>query len=141
MLISLNRPSITAEAAQRLIRAAEQHAAQSDVCISTCVVDTSGVLKAFSRMDGAPLVSVSVARKKAVTAVGFGIPTGTPWHEFVKDDPILSEGVRSIDDFTMLGGGFPIEHGGAVIGAVGVSGGHYTQDEACAQAALATLPD
>lgn len=139
MPISLPHPTITTEAAHRLIRAAEQHAAQADVCISTCVVDTAGVIKAFSRMDGAPLVSVSAARKKAVTAVGFGIPTGTPWHEFVKDDPILSEGVRSIDDFTMLGGGFPVEHDGAVIGAVGVSGGHYTQDQACAQAALAAL--
>ena len=34
-----------------------------------------GVLKAFSRMDGAPLVSIQVAQDKAYTAVGFGMPT------------------------------------------------------------------
>ena len=36
--------------------------------------DDSGVLKAFSRMDGAALLSVQVAQDKAYTAVGFGRP-------------------------------------------------------------------
>jgi uncharacterized protein GlcG (DUF336 family) len=133
------RSSITAAAAAAMIDAAEKEAAQRGLAIATVVVDESGVLKAMRRMDGAPLVANGAAHKKALTAVGFGMPTGQPWHDFIKDDPILLHGAPSLPDFTLLGGGFPIRVGGAVVGAIGVSGGHYTVDEACAQAALATL--
>lgn len=129
--------SISCSAAQRMISAAEQKARELGLQIATAVVDESGVLKAFSRMDGAPLVSVGVALKKGVTAVGLGIPTGKPWHDFVKDDPILLHGISSIDQFTMFGGGFPLKSDGHLVGAIGVSGGHYSQDEECARAGLA----
>jgi uncharacterized protein GlcG (DUF336 family) len=131
--------SICSATAQRMIAAAEQKAAELGLCIATAVVDESGILKAFSRMDGAPLVAVGVSMKKGVTAVGFGMATGKPWHDFVKDDPILLHGVQSIDQFTMLGGGLPIHIDGQLVGAVGVSGGHYSKDEECARAALAVL--
>ena len=39
----------------------------------------------------------------------------------------------------MLGGGVPIVSDGAVIGAIGVSGGTYQQDTEVAQAAAAAL--
>lgn len=139
MRISSPNPSITTAAARLLIEAAEAEAASLDLRISACVVDASGTLKAFSRMDGAPLVSVAVARKKALTATGFGMPTGQAWFDFVSGDPVLLHGVDSIDDFTMLGGGLPVLDGGTVVGGIGVSGGHYTQDERCARAALAAL--
>ena len=51
------------------------------------------------------LVSLGAAQKKALTAVGFGMPTGKPWHDFIKDDPILLQGAPSLPDFTLLGGG------------------------------------
>lgn len=44
-----------------------------------------------------------------------------------------------VTDFTLLGGGVPIQVEGQTVGAIGVSGGHYTQDEACALAAVAAL--
>lgn len=135
------RPSITAELAHAMIAAAEREAAVLGLQVVTAIVDESGVLKAFSRMDGAPLVSVSAARKKALTAVGFGLPTGETWHEFIKDDPILLIGAQQLDDFTLLGGGAPVRVAGALIGAIGVSGGHYRQDEACVRAALALLQE
>lgn len=124
-----------------MIAAAEREAAVLGLQVVTAIVDESGVLKAFSRMDGAPLVSVSAARKKALTAVGFGLPTGEAWHEFIKDDPILLIGAQQLDDFTLLGGGAPVRVAGALIGAIGVSGGHYRQDEACVRAALALLQE
>jgi len=135
------RPSITAELAHAMIAAAEREAAVLGLHVATAIVDESGVLKAFSRMDGAPLVSVSAARKKALTAVGFGLPTGETWHNFIKDDPILLIGAQQLDDFTLLGGGAPVRVAGALIGAIGVSGGHYRQDEACVRAALALLQE
>lgn len=129
--------SISCSVAQRMISAAEQKARELGLHVVTAIVDESGILKAFSRMDGAPLVAVHVAIKKGVTAVGFGIPTGKSWHDFVKDDPIMVHGIQSIDQFTMFGGGFPIKIDGHLVGAIGVSGGHYSKDEECARAGLA----
>lgn len=139
MTPTFRRPSITGELARGLIESAEAHARSIGLAIAVTVVDESGVLKAFSRMDQAPLVAVGASRKKALTAVGFGMPTGKPWHEFIKDDPILAQGAQHLDDFILLGGGFPVVVDGQTIGAIGVSGGHYAQDEACALAALELL--
>ncbi len=101
------------------------------------IVDESGVLKALSRMDGAALLSVQVAQDKAYTATGFGMPTDA-WHDFIKDDPPLAAGATTgIDRLVVFGGGYPISIGGRVVGGVGVSGGHYSQDMEVAQAALA----
>jgi uncharacterized protein GlcG (DUF336 family) len=103
------------------------------------VVDDSGVLKAFSRMDGAALLSVQVAQDKAYTAVGFGIPTDG-WHDFIKDDPPLALGAPSgIDRLVVFGGGYPISIGGKLVGGIGVSGGHYSQDMDVAQAGLSAI--
>ncbi len=131
--------SISGSIAQRMISAAEHKACELGLQVAIAIVDESGILKAFSRMDGAPLVAVGVAIKKGVTAVGFGIPTGKSWHDFVKDDPIMLHGIQSIDQFTMFGGGFPITIDGHMVGAIGVSGGHYSKDEECARAGLSAL--
>lgn len=133
---TFGKRSLSLAAARAILAAAEARAAELGLNIAASVVDESGVLKAFSRMDGAPLVAVEVSRKKALTAVGFGMPTGDAWHEFVKDDPILVAGAPSIPEFTMLGGGAPVTVDGQLVGAVGVSGGHYRQDEECARAGL-----
>src|SRR4051794_41259885 len=92
------------------------------------VCDDGGVLKAFSRMDGAALLSVQVAQDKAYTAVGFGMPTHG-WHDFIKDDPPLADGAPAgIDRLVIFGGGYPIQVDGQVVGAIGVSGGPYSED-------------
>ena len=67
------------------------------------------------------------------------MPTGKPWHDFIKDDPILSGGAPALEDFILLGGGSPIYVDGALVGAIGVAGGHYSKDEACVTAALEAL--
>ena len=133
---TFNKTSISYELAWRLIEAAMGKAREIGLGISACIVDESGVLKAFGRMDNAPLISVDAARKKALTAVGLGIPTGDAWYNFIKDDPILSAGVHNFDDFLLLGGGIPLIIDGQMAGAIGISGGHYKQDEQCAAAAI-----
>lgn len=134
--VCYSRPSVTAEAAQRLIDAAERHARSQGLSIVTVIVDESGVLKAMRRMDGAPLMALDAAVKKARTAAGFGLPTGKPWHDFIKDDPILMNGAHALTDFMLLGGGFPVVVDDVIVGGIGISGGHYSTDEACARAAL-----
>src|ERR1051325_704705 len=121
--------SLTTELALAMIRAAEEKAKEIGISITTAIVDESGILKAFSRMDNSPLLSVGVSKKKALTAVGFGIPSGKSWYDLVKGDPMLVNGVQNIDDFILLGGGHPIRAGSTLIGAIGVSGGRTNQDE------------
>jgi uncharacterized protein GlcG (DUF336 family) len=137
--VTCTRQSISLTGATNLVAAAIERAKVANVNVVVCVVDESGITKVSARMDGAPLMAIELARRKAVTAVGYSLPTGDAWYGFVKDDPLLLEGARTIPDFTMLGGGVPIVVGDAVVGAIGVSGGHYRQDEECAHAALLAL--
>jgi uncharacterized protein GlcG (DUF336 family) len=140
MASTFERPSVSTELARSMIEAAEREAAEMGQPFVIAIVDDSGVLKAFSRMDGAPLLSVQVAQDKAYTAAGFGMATDA-WHEFVKDDPPLAMGATTgIDRLVVFGGGYPISIGGRIVGAIGVSGGHYSQDMRVAQAGLAVVP-
>lgn len=135
---AIMKASISAEAAQRLVQAAEKKAREIGVPMVIAICDESGVLKAFSRMDGAALLSVGIAQDKAYSAVSFGISTDA-WFEFIKNDPPLLHGIVKTDRLTVFGGGYPVKQGDAVIGGIGVSGGHYHQDMDVAQAALSAL--
>lgn len=138
MATTMTKKSITQEAAQKLIAAAEKAAGELGVAMCISIVDESGVLKAFSRMDGAPLLSVDISKDKAYTAAAYGIPTHG-WHEFIKNDPPLLHGIVHTPRLIVFGGGFPIEIDKAVVGGIGISGGHYSQDMKVAEAALAVL--
>jgi uncharacterized protein GlcG (DUF336 family) len=134
-----DKQSVTTELAHRIVSAAEAKASEIGVPMVIAVCDESGVLKAFSRMDGAALLSVQIAQDKAYTAVGFGMPSDG-WHEFIKDDPPLAAGaVGGIDRLVIFGGGFPITVADRIVGAIGVSGGHYSQDMEVAQAGLGAV--
>jgi uncharacterized protein GlcG (DUF336 family) len=131
------KPSIAAEAAITLIAAAERKATEINVPMVIAVVDESGVLKAFSRMDGAPLLSIDLAVDKAYTAAAFGIPTSA-WFDMIKDDPPLLHNMLKTPRLVVIGGGIPIDLGG-IAGAVGVSGGSYEQDMLVAEAGVSAL--
>lgn len=135
---TFTKGSITAAAAAEVLRGAAAKAAEMGVPMVIAVVDESGVLKAFSRMDGAPLLSVELAKDKAYTAAAYGIPTHT-WHDFIKGDPPLLHGIVHTPRLIVFGGGYPIELDGGVVGGVGVSGGHYEQDMEVAKAGLSAL--
>ena len=133
---TINQVSISIEECEGMFKRASIEANKHGIGISLYVVDPGGRIKYFARMDNAPLISLDLARKKALTAIGFGMKTGQDWQDFIKDDPILNNGVANIKDFTLLGGGFPIVYQKNIIGAIGISGGHYHQDELCCKAAL-----
>lgn len=136
MPATFGKTSLTAELAHAIIEKAAAKAAEMGHPFAIAIVDESGVLKAFSRMDGAPLLANQVAQDKAYTAAGFGLPTDQ-WHDFIKDDaPLATGAVGGIDRLVVFGGGYPIKIDGAIVGAIGVSGGHYTQDMEVATAGL-----
>ena len=133
------KQSVSSEAAHQVIAAAERKALEIGTPMVIAIVDESGVLKALSRMDGAALLSVQVAQVKAYTAAGFGLATDQ-WHDFIKNDPPLAAGATAgINRLVIFGGGYPIKVGDQVVGAIGVSGGHYSQDMQVAQAGLAAM--
>ena len=138
MPASFSKSSITLEAAQQAIAAAAAKAEEIGVPMAIAVVDPDGTLKAFSRMDGAALLAVRIAQQKAWTAISFGLPTLGLW-EFIKEDPPLLHSLPHQEDMILFGGGSPISVDGQMIGGIGVSGGHYSQDQECADAGLAAL--
>jgi uncharacterized protein GlcG (DUF336 family) len=139
MTDTVDQPSVSADLARRLIAKAATRAGEIGKAFTIAIVDAGGQLKALERMDGAPLISIQIAQDKAYTAVGFGIPSGA-WHDFIKDDPPLAAGAPTgIDRLVVFGGGFPITVGGALVGGIGVSGGHYSEDADVAESALEVL--
>lgn len=130
--------TISAECARKLTDAAAAAAEKLGVPMCIAVTCAAGNLVHFLRMDGAPLLSSDIAINKAYTAAGFGMATHA-WHEFIKDDPPLLHGIVHTDRLVTFGGGYPVKEGGAVIGAIGVSGGHYSQDMDVATGALDAL--
>lgn len=138
MSLSLHHQSISQMAADKLLDAATAKAQAMGLAMVIAIVDDSGVLKAFRRMDGAPLLSVEIATDKAYTAAAYKIPTHA-WFDFIKNDAPLLHGITHTKRLVVFGGGYPVELDGEVIGGIGVSGGHYSQDQEVAEAALAAL--
>ena len=101
--------------------------------VSLAVVDQSCRLIAFLMMDGARHFSIITTQRKAITAASQRLPTG-----YAPEENALTMAVR-MGDFTNVPGGFPIEVGGEVIGAVAAGGAKIEQDVEVAKAALAAL--
>jgi len=138
MANTIQRQTLTAEAAKKLLAAAEKKARELKKPMVIAVCDESGNLKEFTRMDNAPLLSVQIAQDKAYTAISFGIATHE-WFEFIKGDPPLLAGIVHTPRLVVFGGGYPISVDGQVVGGIGVSGGHYSEDMQVAEAALKIL--
>ena len=130
--------SIDATTALKAIDAARAKADELGLKMSIAVCDAAGHLKAFVRMDGASLLSLQIAQDKAHTSISSGVPTHK-WHDYIKDDAPLINGIVHTPRFIIFGGGFPINDGGKVVGAIGLSGAHYSQDMECARAGLAAI--
>lgn len=136
MALTLTTQVISNELAEALMAGAVAKAGAMGVPMCIAIVDPAGVLVQFKRMDRAPLLSVGIAQDKAYTAVSFGMPSHE-WHDFIKNDPPLLHGIVHTPRLVVFGGGYPVKVDGAVVGGIGVSGGHYSHDMEVAQAALA----
>jgi uncharacterized protein GlcG (DUF336 family) len=132
--------TITDAFAQQLLDIAVAKANSSGQRSAICIVDAAGELKAFRRMDGAAKLAVQISQDKAYTAVAFAMPTHA-WHDFIKNDPPLLDGIVHTPRLVVFGGGYPITVDGEIIGGIGVSGGHYTDDMEVAEAAIESIFD
>lgn len=136
--ISTTRETVTLAAAQQLIAAGIAKAQEIGVPMTLVIVDESGVLKAFARMDGNSLASVDLVQAKAFTASAFRSPTHMLAQRFATDPARLAS-ITNFPRVTLLGGGYPIMHGNVAVGGIGAGGGTPEQDQSVAEAALATL--
>src|SRR5713101_8903346 len=136
----VQKHSISSELAQKMVNAAVAKARELGVAENVAILDAGGNLKAFSRMDGAPLPTIEMAQNKAYTAL-LGVSTQELFN-FIQGDPSLLAGIPTLARMAAWGGGFPIKVNGEVVGAIGLSGAPTVQNDIdCAKAALALVSD
>jgi uncharacterized protein GlcG (DUF336 family) len=130
-------PSIDLAAAKTTAAAALEEARKNQWQMAVAVVDPSGNLTYFEKMDGTQLGSVTVSIDKARSAALFKRPTK------VFQDTLAAGGdglrVLRLTAAVPIEGGLPLVVGGAIVGAVGVSGGTSAQDGQCAEAGVRAL--
>lgn len=128
---------LTIDEATSLCTAARDAASELGVPMSFAVMDAAGHLLAFARMDGAAWVSADVAQGKAWTAAAYGTPSAAqkdkmaPMPNFAGAITTMTHG-----RFTPQTGAVPIYRAGALLGAIGASGGTGEQDEAVCSTAV-----
>ncbi len=120
---------LTLFAARKLIDIGLGYARDRNARLSIAVVDVSGNLLAFARMDGAAVVTIAVAQGKAQTAALIKAESK------VLEDMIngATPSIAAIPGLVPLQGGVPVYFEGDLIGAVGVCGAAADGDQHFAQ--------
>ncbi|HEY1857403.1 GlcG/HbpS family heme-binding protein [Acidocella sp.] len=121
---------LTNAGAQAAVKAAEQMAAELKAPSAIAVVDQSGNLLAFERLDGVRVGSIDLAIGKARSAALLQRPT-------IEMEDNINKGRTAFvtAGFMALRGGVPIRVNGQVVGAIGVAGLNKDNDVTIATAA------
>lgn len=131
---------LTEETALKAAQAALASCRASGYQVAVAVVDRAGLPQVVlrDRFAGAHTVDVSV--NKAWTAAS--TRTSTAEIQRITRPGEAMSGLRNVPRVIALAGGLPIEGGGSVLGAIGVSGAPGGEaDEACAKAGLKAIAD
>lgn len=123
---------ITLEQAKKAADAAEAEAKKRNMNMAIAIVEPSGALVYFRRMDGTQYASIKIAEDKAVSAAIFRRSSKDFLDRVAKGD--LSP--NALRGAVSSAGGIPIVVGGRIIGAIGTSGG---ADDPIAQAGADAL--
>ena len=130
------RPITLAEAKQAAA-AALAPAKSNGWAVVAAIVDPGGHLVYLEKLDETQVGSVVVAEQKARSSAIFKRPT-----KMLQD--VLARGGDGLRVLRLQGaipveGGVPLLVGGALVGALGISGGSSAEDEVCAEAGAAAL--
>lgn len=131
----VQQPVLSLEGAKRVIAAAEAEARKQQWTVVIAVVDPSGGLIAFERLDDVQAASLDISIAKARSAARFKRPTKA-LSDAVAGGRVALVGV---DGVIALEGGVPIIANGKVVGAIGVSGMSSEQDGVVAKAGADAL--
>src|SRR2546421_10697419 len=131
---------LSCEEALRLVGGAQDRAGQIGIRVTVAVVDEGGLLQALARMDGAPPLSSQIAESKAVGAALWH-RDGASLAQVHQERPGFFNAVAQLVRVPVIPGlgSTLIRRDGAVLGAVGVSGGKPEQDLECAETGLRIL--
>ena len=123
---------ITLDQAKRAADAAEAEAKKRNMIMAIAIVEPTGDLVYFRKMDGTQYASIKIAQDKAISAALFRRTTKSFRERIAQGDlsPMALAGAVASD------GGIPIVVAGKIVGAIGVSGG---TDEPVAQAGAEAL--
>jgi uncharacterized protein GlcG (DUF336 family) len=136
-MLTVRRLSL--EDAKTILEAAERKATEIGVPQDIAVVDESGYLLTFSRMDGAKFSAIEIAINKALTSAGGRRATREYKEVAGPNGPAFGLHTQLGGRFTIVGGGIPVVVDGQVVGAVGVSSGSAAQDHEVADAGIAAF--
>lgn len=123
------------EAAQALVDRAVEAGRARGFRLAIAVVEPSGELVAFGRMDDVQYGSIAVAQAKARSSARFRASSASAEERLAAGRMAL----LAIDGIVPVAGGVPIVVDGRVVGAVGVSGASSAQDDEVARAAIAAV--
>ncbi|MBP8062711.1 MAG: heme-binding protein [Brevundimonas sp.] len=123
------------EAAQSLVDRAVEAGRARGFRLAIAVVEPSGELVAFGRMDDVQYGSINVAQDKARSAARFRGSSAAAEERLAAGRIAL----LAIDGIVPVAGGVPIVVDGRVVGAIGVSGASSAQDDEVARAAIAAV--
>ena len=126
---------LTLPTALMIAQGAIKECTKLGIQIGVTVVDREGIVQVALRDTIAAQITIPISKGKAYTAANFNSATsamsdraGTP--------------IGRVPGIIMSAGGLPIQIGGALVGAVGVSGAPSGEtDEQCAKAGIDTVLD
>ena len=129
--------AISLENAKKVAAPAVAEATKNNWAMAVAIVDPSGNLVYYEKMDNTQLGSANVAIEKARSAALFKRPTKT------YQDALAAGGdgmrILRLQGAVPIEGGIPILVEGKIAGAIGVSGGTAPQDGQCAKAGADAL--
>ena len=135
LMITVKR--MTMEVALTIAQKAVEQCRKEGVQVSATVVDRVGTPQVVLRDVLAPDLSLRISEQKAYTAVVFNLSTGDMEGRFQNANSVGKD-----PKVILARGGLPIQAGGRILGAVGVSGAPSGElDEKCAKAGLEAVID
>jgi glc operon protein GlcG len=130
-------PPISLENAKKVAAPALAEAAKSNWTVAVAVVDPSGNLVYYEKMDNTQLGSANVSIDKARSATLFKRPTKAFQDSLAAGGDAVR--VLRLQGAMPLEGGVPLLIEGTIVGAIGVSGASSAQDGQCAKAGADSL--
>ncbi|MCB5186151.1 heme-binding protein [Methylobacillus gramineus] len=127
---------ISNEDAKKVGSAAAAAAKKRNIPVVVAVVDSTGTLAYFEKLDGTQISSADTGIGKARTANNWKRPSKDLEDVVVKNHRTA---LLNLPNIVPVQGGLPIVRDGKIIGAIGASGGTGQEDEEISQAGIDAL--
>lgn len=127
---------LTLENAKKAATAAAAEARKNNWTMAIAVVDPSGTLVYYEKMDNTQNGSAKVAIDKARTAALFKRPSKVFQDRLAAGN---AQGILKLEGALPIEGGIPLVIDGHIVGAIGVSGDTSDHDGQCAQMGVDAL--